>query len=443
MKLIRIAVHNYKSLRSVEISPSPLTVVVGPNAAGKTNFCDALDFLAEAYRLGLEVAVSRKGGYENICYRRARRSKSPVRFEVEFELTRREARLPPFENRRQLADHEHILFRHAFELKTESENIRAPFRVTDEELDVRLSSTEPQAPLLPLLDNSVPSEKLISILRQGDEKIEANFAGLDALAGSTRFSQYAKSFFGQIEGQDVPAHILPTELLISVLDRVFFGSSPFRVTLGSLRVFQLSPRSCRESGVPTPNPELERFGRNLPAVIEFLKTNSPDRYSLLLQTVKAVMPSLLDLQTQYTHTKTLGLFVSEQGIGQPWPAEDVSDGTIQTIALLAAVFDPRTLTVVIEEPENSIHPWAIRQFVEAARKASETKYVILTTHSPVLINQLVPKELWVARRIRSETKLDPVLDLDPNLEKSWGEGRFTLSEYLDSGALPDAVPSEQ
>jgi predicted ATPase len=178
-------------------------------------------------------------------------------------------------------------------------------------------------------------------------------------------------------------------------------------------------------------------------VIEFLKSNAPDKYALLIQTVKAVMPSLLDLQTQYTHTKTLGLFVSEEGIGQPWPAEDVSDGTIQTVALLAAVFDPRTSTVVIEEPENSIHPWAIRQFVDAARKASETKHVILTTHSPVLINQLIPSELWVARRIRSETKLDPVLDLDPTLEKSWGEGQFTLSEYLDSGALPAAVPLEQ
>lgn len=97
--------------------------------------------------------------------------------------------------------------------------------------------------------------------------------------------------------------------------------------------------------------------------------------------------------------------------------------------------------MVIEEPENSVHPWAIRNFVRAFREASEQKQIFLTTHSPILIDQIRPEELWVVQRPALETKITPLLELDPSLKEAWGQGKFTLSEYLDSGALPEAVPA--
>jgi len=54
MRLKRLEIRNYKSLRDVVIEPTPLPVLVGPNAAGKSNFADALDFLGEVYRWDLE-----------------------------------------------------------------------------------------------------------------------------------------------------------------------------------------------------------------------------------------------------------------------------------------------------------------------------------------------------------------------------------------------------
>ena len=60
---------------------------------------------------------------------------------------------------------------------------------------------------------------------------------------------------------------------------------------------------------------------------------------------------------------------------------------------------------------------------------------------PILIDQLKPEEVWVVRKPGTETKIDPLLSLDPSLKESWGQGKFTLSEYLDSGAVPEAVPA--
>src|ERR1700710_1571278 len=88
MRLHRLEIHNYKSLRNVAIEPTPLSVFVGPNAVGKTNLADALDFLGHAYSWGLERAVAYKGGYESICFRDVRRSTEPIRFKVVFEVPR-------------------------------------------------------------------------------------------------------------------------------------------------------------------------------------------------------------------------------------------------------------------------------------------------------------------------------------------------------------------
>jgi len=441
MRFGSISIHNYKSLRNVSITLAPLTVIVGANAAGKSNFCDALDFLAEAYRLGLEVAISRKGGYENICYRRLRRSKAPIKLAVEFETTAKEWQ-SPFLPRlaKEVAPSTRLILHHEFEIKAESENISAPFHVETEALHLRVPASSAHQPSLPPPFENLAHSNLLSIIRRGSAIVNLDFKGLDQLAGGESPSRILKSLFEDMTTETNRQHVPSTELIVSILDSILFGASSLRRSIGSLRVFQLNPRTCREAGVPTPNPELDRYGANLPAVIEHMRGNFPEEYESLLQSVRAVMPSLEGLSTQYTHTKTLGLFVSEEGVGRPWAAEDISDGTIQTIALLAAIFDPRITIAAIEEPENSVHPWALRKFIEAARKASTSKQVILTTHSPVLINQLKPSELWIARRVDTETKLDPLLSFDPTVEESWGEGHFTLAEYLDSGAIPEAVP---
>jgi AAA15 family ATPase/GTPase len=48
VKLKRLEIHNYKSLRNVLIEPGPLSVFVGPNAAGKSNLADAQIWTASA-----------------------------------------------------------------------------------------------------------------------------------------------------------------------------------------------------------------------------------------------------------------------------------------------------------------------------------------------------------------------------------------------------------
>jgi predicted ATPase len=408
VKLRRLEIHNYKSLRNVVIEPASLSVFVGPNAAGKSNFADALDFLAEVYRWDLEGAVKKKGGFENICFRQAKRSSAPIRFRVVLEIQAGE--VPKFFWNNMAREVPGLIFDHTFEIKTRSRSIGAPFFVSLEKLDAG--------------EYSVPLGTL-----------EEEFSRDISLTRTEEGTSGTAEFLGHVREPGA------SELWLQSVRSFYVWGDAFSDLLASLRIFQINPRQARSVGVPTPNPDLDRFGQNLPAVIDFLKRSHPIEFKKLLESVRRVMPSLDSIETDFTYTRTLGLFLKEAGVSRLWTADDVSDGTIQSIALLTATFDPRIKILVIEEPENSVHPWAIRNFVQAFRIAAEQKQIFLTTHSPILIDQIRPEELWVVQRPALETKITPVLELDPSLQESWGEGRFTLSEYLDSGALPEAVPA--
>jgi predicted ATPase len=419
VKLKRLEIHNYKSLRNVVIEPAPLTVFVGPNAAGKSNLADALDFLSEVYRWNLEGAVKKKGGYENICFRQGERSAETIRFRVVLESEKKSRRARgggtttvPLTG---------LLFDHTFELGPRFNGARDSFYVPFEDLSV--SSLTGSA-----------GELVVRLVRSG-EKYEAELPahGREDIKNAVMKPAELDSL--------MPEFVRSGNLFFEAVDLFFPWISKFSKELAALRVFQLSPRYCRQGGVPTPNADMDRFGGNLPAVIDYLKNNEPDAFEQLLVAVRRIMPSMESFDAGFTYTKTLGLFLKEAGIGNTWTAEDISDGTIQAIALLTATFDRRIPLLVIEEPENSVHPWAIRNFVEAFRAASKQKQIFVTTHSPILIDQIRPEELWVVQRPELETKITPVLELDPPLKEAWSQGKFTLSEYLDSGAVPQAVPA--
>ena len=423
MKLKRLEIHNYKSLRNVVIEPAPLSVFVGPNAAGKSNLADALDFLGEVYRWELEGAVKKKGGYENICFRTAARPDEAIRFRVAIEIPYTEWSSDQWvgglaELSRERMPEGDIVFEHGFILRRRSKRA-ALFGIDSEEIQVSFSGGE-----------SARRSLLRIVRNQRGLEIE-EFEQEDSLGHLFDLRNY----------KELLSNFPDSRLLLDLLKIIPFSSMAVPKSIAALRVFQLSPQACRESGVPTPNADLDRFGRNLPAVIDYLKRNEPQKFDEILNAVRWIMPTLESIEANFTQGKRLGLFLKEAGVKQPWAAEDISDGTIQAIALLAATFDPRIPILVIEEPENSVHPWAIRSFIQAFREASEKKQIFLTTHSPIVIDQILPEELWVVQRPELETKITPVLELDPYLKDAWDRGKLTLSEYLDSGAVPAAVPA--
>ena len=71
-QITRAWAKNYRSISAAEIELDPLTVLVGPNASGKSNWLDVLRFMKDALRFDLEVAVSQRQGLKAICHSSSR-----------------------------------------------------------------------------------------------------------------------------------------------------------------------------------------------------------------------------------------------------------------------------------------------------------------------------------------------------------------------------------
>ena len=429
MKLVSLGIKNYKSLRSMTFNPAALSVIVGSNGSGKTNLADSFDFLADVYRHGLELAVARKGGFENMAYRKMRRSKGGIGFDVCVELDRNDVpKLPGTKS-----PYDKYRYSHAFTLATKSDAIGAEFSVIQETLRIAVLRGDRW-------------DIAIDVTRSGDDSMSVSSqiltqAGAD---GHDRPNSDLLTYdFRELalisERGRKPA---PSELFVSSIGRYVRVIAAFANAAAKIRVFQISPTRSREFGVPIPRAELQSTGGNLPAVVNLLRRTQPDAWRSILSTMRAIIPRLRDIDVEYTSVRTLGLLFDEDGIGRPWTIGEVSDGTVQALALLVAIYDRRFSLLVIEEPENSLHPWILRRLIDACREAANSRQVIMTTHSPLLINSARPHEIFVIWRTPTGSRLAPIASLDPGFIEAWSRGDVQTFDVIDGGSIAEAIPPD-
>ena len=96
--------------------------------------------------------------------------------------------------------------------------------------------------------------------------------------------------------------------------------------------------------------------------------------------------------------------------------------------------------LVLEEPENSIHTWILRTFMEAAAKAANSKQIVFTTHSRVVVDATKPSNVWVMWRNHGESNLAKISTLDSDALNLIEEGDLTTFEFLDTGVISEALP---
>src|SRR5579884_3606220 len=69
--LRRVRIRGYKSIAFCDVTLEPLTILVGRNASGKSNFLDALAFIRDAMEMSMAEALKRRGGLHGIICRSA------------------------------------------------------------------------------------------------------------------------------------------------------------------------------------------------------------------------------------------------------------------------------------------------------------------------------------------------------------------------------------
>ena len=135
-------------------------------------------------------------------------------------------------------------------------------------------------------------------------------------------------------------------------------------------------------------------GENAWSVLRNLRDREriDSRWSTVRKYMVEAFPTFEDIIFEQTGPSTVYASFLEKGLRTPIHASGVSDGHLSLLLLLTAIFGElptRGSILLLDEPDLSLHPWALAVFAKAVKEAAENwdKQFLIATHSPVLLSQ--------------------------------------------------------
>lgn len=187
--------------------------------------------------------------------------------------------------------------------------------------------------------------------------------------------------------------VVPDRLLLVALS----GDEAFRPLydlLVSMQVHNPVPDKVRELEDPAPHSALFSDGGNICSVVERLFSDLSAR-NLVTDYLGMVAPGVVRLDVARLGNRLTLMFTqANEGAESAtyFDAQAMSDGTLRALAILVAILQPppapttHFLCLGIEEPEMALHPAATAYIQEALRLASRRRQLVISTHSPDLLN---------------------------------------------------------
>ncbi len=359
--LTRIEIDGFKSFEKFGMDVGPLTVILGPNASGKSNLFDAIRLLSRLADTDLRTAVTNLRGEPHELFRR--HPDGALGETMSFAV---EVLLAP-EVRDQWGatvklKHTRVRYEVHIERRRDTRGIE------------RLITTrEEAAPILASADRWRPSGRRPSPeFKRTFMRYSRRTPWLSTVdsQGSTRFEirQDLRA------GRQRPADAAEATVLSSITSAEFPHLYALREELRSWRFLQLDPTALRQPSPAIGPEELAADGKNLARVLARIEaeTRTERRSSGALADITAdltdLIPGVVDLRVvedQRSQEYRVDLSMRDR---QPFSSRVVSDGTLRVLALLTLMHDPRHRGLVcFEEPENGVHPFRLKSLIARLR----------------------------------------------------------------------------
>lgn len=189
---------------------------------------------------------------------------------------------------------------------------------------------------------------------------------------------------------------------------VFLRLSPNRLAFGS-------PATRRSF-----EPILDEEGQTLPALLNELDS---EQRAELVQTIQQVLPGIQAVEVSRSETGRdtrihYGLLERMPFQGRAGrrefsiPAWMLSEGTRRITAIMALLLrEPRPSLICIEEVENGLDPFTVRIVLRYLQSAADAgTQIIVTTHSPWLLDEVPIESVIQVRRVEGDTRYDRFID---------------------------------
>ena len=376
MSLQSLRVRNFKAVvDSKTVKLGPLTAFIGNNGAGKSSLIEALETYQAIVRDGLDLAMQRWLGIEHV--------------------------------------------RH----KGQEAKERAGKMVNPIAWELALGDSPRKVRRLSMTVNNDPAANRMFIASERITDLVGDFIERNEVDALLTYG-VGRSILA------APADLSSAQLASDVLAWQFLTLSPERM------------------GLPVPQQRtrghvrLASDGSNVADFLLDLRRQDVNAFNGIVETMAFVLPYAKDIQPTLTSSeieRKAWLQLSEGTFKVPgWL---LSTGTLRMLALLALLRHPNPPPlIVVEEIENGLDPRSIHLIVEEIRNAvlSGVTQVIVTTHSPYLLDLLTLEHLVVVER---DAQGHPrfIRPADHENLRTWAQ-KFAPGNLYTMGNLTGLVP---
>ncbi len=371
LTLKRVKVEGFRNIHSISLELSKMNSLVGLNASGKSNILDAIQF-------GMQFITDRENGKDRFMKRvdcipinKVTQNKN-FSFEIEGRIE--------YENQIDT-------FTYGYEFAWSKKNNEYGERVNSE----WLKSKEQH------------SKKFSTLINRTRDK-----------------SLYKSSVTGRCDNS---IQIKKSNLIINKLeafDDLFFShlvKSINQIDTYVERCLDTRPSYIKDFIIPRNFSELDlNLTDNIPRVMFFLKRDYDEKFNVLIDAYTNLFPYLSNIEVAQIDVKpdnvqvpddapyiisdnVFSLYVKDETLNQPIDFARLSDGCKRVFLMLtrAVWADIKKLPLIaFEEPENSVHPALMQDYLSILSQLSGDSKIILTSHSPYIIECLNPNAIYVS-----------------------------------------------
>jgi predicted ATPase len=384
--LKHISIKGFKSIKELDLDLSPINVLIGANGSGKSNFISFFKLLRSMMQSQgeLQFFIGQSGGSSSFLF-----DSASVTPQIEAKL----------------------------DFERDSNKYGYFFRLANAVSDTFIFAEEKFGDLS---DLNLSTINLISssIATQSDN------AALNLRMKN--FNLVKERMSGHRESRLIDQAMSGKQTAKNVFSLVqSFASYQFHNTSQTARF--------KQRWNVDDNQYLKEDAGNLAPFLLRIRENEPRYYQRIVETLRQITPFFADFVLN-PMGNTVILQWREKGTDLVFNPHQASDGTLRAMALVAVLLQPTNNlpdTLIFDEPELGLHPYAISVIGGLINSVANRCQVILATQSTLLVDCFEPEDIIVVERNNRESSFERLVEADL---KDWLE-EYSLSELWNKNVI--------
>ncbi len=370
MPIKRISASNFKSFATLDVTLPRFSVVIGSNAAGKSNFINLFRFLRDISRHGLVNAIALQGGVDYL-----RNAKIGVSRDLEVRVEYEPA--PRFDVLEQQP----------------GETTALGFRACESSYEFALRFGQTEA------NPEIVKDRLIigydiSLCEHGTtgwvekDRIGRGHIEICTVNGNLHYHVDIPKGCPLKKEDIIPLFYrkkqLPRQTLL--IETPYAYPMPhIEKFFDRIAIYDINPKLPKKGVLITGKTALEEDAENLTLAVKNILDN-PEKKRKFSNLLKDILPFVEDFSVKKFMDVSLMMTLRERyAKSLDLPASSLSDGTIMIFALIIALYFEERPFIIIEEPVSHIHPFLVSRVVAMMQESSRREQVMITTHSTEVV----------------------------------------------------------